>query len=253
MNEENSTIEAPEEATQVDTATEAPTTEVAQEEVKKNNHNSYEQRLKKMTWQKHETSRNHEKALGDKDARIAELEENARIKVKPVEENYENYKDFDRDNDKFNAQTKAKSDTEFNKRVAEGIADAKDKASREKRAEKYNEKREKAFTNFTDFGNSEATVNEALQGRVDIVELIIESENSDKIVDYYGKHPEALAKLQNASLVSAVRQVDSVSIQNLAPTSQAPAPTDNKASGSSGEKDPLKMSFTEYCKWRNGK
>ena len=241
MNTENTTVEEKPE-TQVDTATEAPK-EVVEE--KKSNHNSWETRVNKLTWQKNEAKREND-ALQE---RIKALEEQTRIKEKPVEDNFDNYKDYDRAIDKYMAQQEKDKQASIDEKIAEGVAKAQAKVEREKVADKYNAKREKAFGEFTDFANSEATVNDALQGRVDIVNLIIESDNSDKLVDYYGKHPEALAKLQNASLVSAVRLVDSVDTQSR-PVSQAPAPTDNKSTGETAEKEILKMSGSEYRAWR---
>lgn len=212
----------------------------------KKKHVPADQRINKITFEKHEAIRRAEAA----EKKLAEIE---RVK--------------EPDDESTDEQRKAYSNQQTEDIRREAVADYKieEEAAANERSHKsvvnkYANKREKAVTRYKDYGKSEESIMDAMKyyNNPALENLIMGSEDPTALVDYFGTNDNELEKIAQLSSNGAARligKIESKLVRAPIKTNTAPPPTTTSGESGGGvvKKDINKMSQKEYNAHMNNK
>ena len=241
------TEETVEETTEV--ATEVKTEEAP---VKKNKTTARE-RIDQLSRQKGDRDR----IIADKDQEIAALKANQRIDKKPSEDDYDTFEEFNRDNEKFEAQQTTDSEAEINRRVNDRLAQRDNEKSDQKLFDNYEKSKSVGVKKYENYSDSEQYValisNRA--NNADFQKLVMGAKNPAAIIDHLANNQKVAENLVKDSLVSAASSIAELDtkLSQKKKADDLPPPTDNAGESGSGVFDPNTATQAEYNAHYNNK
>ena len=216
--------------------------------------NRYSKRVEELNTKFREEQREKETLA----ARVAELEEQSKIKEEPDPDSYVDDGKLREDQNKWKSQETARIKQEARQELQQENARKAQQEKANKVLTNYGKKRLEGDGKYEGWYESEKKVGDALQSHgehaAEVRDSILESKNSDAIIDHFGNNPD---KLQDIAFLSpreqakAIWALDKELEGKPAKITSAPDPVRSGTKSAQVPANPANETTAEYIKRKN--